>query len=543
MLSTLQHETTTLVRAVIFGANTWTSAASEIMRIVEDGNVGIGTNSPAANLHVNKPSLAVGLNDMLRIQWSIGDFGATPTWTAILFKNQDGNNLTNEARIKMMTVNATTYGDNDEAASNLLFETTNGWVASDKMIITWRGNIGIWTVNPGYKLDVSGTGRFTGTVIGATPTATNHLTTKAYVDGLVSGSGDNLGNHAATTTLDMNNNFVQQVRWLFMWWSTTYGVQFNHGLFSHDGSGYSDDMLLNSYGNVRINMDTNNNDGAETFEIWNHTTDGTSNTFLTLNNVWNTILTPSAPAPASGIDSFGLRTSGLYGWWIWLQDGTGNFGIWLDTAGTNMRFGHGSSLWALTTRMTLNSAGAVTATSFTGNGAGLTALAGDNITDNTIDSSEIQNNSLTASDLAANSVWTSEVADNSLTASDLAANSVWNSELIDLPTVTQLNLVAWTGNGIRFWSSDTYEMSMWNSAEYQYGPVTDYAIKTSMSNNAGRGWVWWVTGSTPVFAVERWGAAQLSGAFTAWSFIGNGAGLTALAGDNITDGTIDSSEI
>ena len=53
------------------------------------------------------------------------------------------------------------------------------------------------------------------------------------------------------------------------------------------------------------------------------------------------------------------------------------------------------------------------------------------IVQNTLDDSEIQDNSLTAASLAAWSVWTSEVLDNSLTASDLAAWSVWASEVVD----------------------------------------------------------------------------------------------------------------
>jgi hypothetical protein len=125
--------------------------------IKEGGNVGIGTTDPGAKLHLYTGDLGgnTGVTDMLRIELNRSDHGATPSGPAILFKDQDTNNLTNEARIKMMTVNDTDYGDNDEAASNLLFETTNNGVASDKMIITGRGNVGIGTTNPSLKLHVS----------------------------------------------------------------------------------------------------------------------------------------------------------------------------------------------------------------------------------------------------------------------------------------------------------------------------------------------------------------------------------------------------
>lgn len=123
-----------------------------------DGNIGVGTTGPGSRVHLYTSGLGAntGVTDMLRIELNRSDHGGTPSGPAILFKDQDGNNNTNEARIKMMTVNDVDFGDNDEAASNLVFETTNGGTASDKMIITGRGAVGIGTLNPNSLLQVYG---------------------------------------------------------------------------------------------------------------------------------------------------------------------------------------------------------------------------------------------------------------------------------------------------------------------------------------------------------------------------------------------------
>ena len=110
--------------------------------------VGIGTATPASNLHIYDTVGATVTTDMLKLEAYTGDFGATPAAIALAFKFQDSNNATNEARIRMATVNDTDYGDNDEAASNLIFSTTNAGTESDKVIITGRGAVGFGTNNP-----------------------------------------------------------------------------------------------------------------------------------------------------------------------------------------------------------------------------------------------------------------------------------------------------------------------------------------------------------------------------------------------------------
>ncbi|MEQ9414176.1 MAG: hypothetical protein RIF39_10115, partial [Cyclobacteriaceae bacterium] len=44
---------------------------------------------------------------------------------------------------------------------------------------------------------------------------------------------------------------------------------------------------------------------------------------------------------------------------------------------------------------------------------------------------------------------------------------------------TYYGVTAGNGYGVRFWNSDWYKIHMGNAAEYKYGPVTDYSIKSN----------------------------------------------------------------
>lgn len=43
-------------------------------------------------------------------------------------------------------------------------------------------------------------------------------------------------------------------------------------------------------------------------------------------------------------------------------------------------------------------------------------------------------------------------------------------------------VTAGNGNGLKFWSDDSYKIHMGQGTEYYYGPVNDYSIKTNMSS-------------------------------------------------------------
>jgi len=65
--------------------------------------------------------------------------------------------------------------------------------------------------------------------------------------------------------------------------------------------------------------------------------------------------------------------------------------------------------------------------------------------------------------------------------------------LAQTQTAQYYNVTPGSGNGLRFWGQNHYKIHMGNLNEHKYGPVTNYSIKSNMSNHADRGWTWGVT--------------------------------------------------
>ena len=98
------------------------------------------------------------------------------------------------------------------------------------------------------------------------------------------------------------------------------------------------------------------------------------------------------------------------------------------------------------------------------------------------------------------------------------------------------NVTAGNGNGIKFWDSDAYKISMGASALYYYGPVTDYSIKTQMNDaDPGRGFTWGRISTAPIAALNATsGNMQIAGTFTASNFSGTSSGTNTGDQTNIS---------
>lgn len=88
-----------------------------------------------------------------------------------------------------------------------------------------------------------------------------------------------------------------------------------------------------------------------------------------------------------------------------------------------------------------------------------------------------------------------------------------NNRQVD--NIDYLDMRAATGRGIRFWSSNSYKISMGNGSEYYYGWVGDYSIKMSMNADNNRGWTWGINGSTPRTSLDTDGYFRTAGVIRA----------------------------
>ena len=135
--------------------------------VIPAGRVGIGTSSPETILDVHGDlTLNDGLSD---------DAVQNAASPKIIFDAQG----VNYGYAQDYKFESYAFG----SGSSGLLRIRPADSSSGGITMNAGGSIGINNATPSYRLDVSGNGRFTGSLVVPTPTSASHAANKAYVDG------------------------------------------------------------------------------------------------------------------------------------------------------------------------------------------------------------------------------------------------------------------------------------------------------------------------------------------------------------------------
>lgn len=179
--------TRTTAAPIVFGTN-----SLERMRILSSGNVGIGTTSPNATLHV---AGAVSTQDLAALEVNSSNTGFTSDNSTLELRNVSkttnsfsrlgfADNIAGSSNAMILGV----YTDTTNHYGDLAFSTRSASGFTEKMRILSTGNVGIGTTTPGAKLDITGDASTGGAAAAIRFTETGNAASRNWLVGPSSGS-------------------------------------------------------------------------------------------------------------------------------------------------------------------------------------------------------------------------------------------------------------------------------------------------------------------------------------------------------------------
>jgi hypothetical protein len=230
----------------------WNNTSSEVVTILLNGNVGIGTTSPSAKLDVYGGALTVrGTQSRISINSNYSGSGDIPAGTLISVDDVTNNNLgiiPSSSGIVGSRVAGIAY--NGSAWRSMWeFANTSG-SEPNLLLVKTAGNVGIGTTSPSYKLDVSGTARFTGSVLAE---ADLFVTDFLQVSNIPPSNGNTATSVFRLRAQGQTGGVTRQSLWEF---SPVVDSAFGNSALaiykSYDGGAYAEYIRINSSGNVGI---------------------------------------------------------------------------------------------------------------------------------------------------------------------------------------------------------------------------------------------------------------------------------------------------
>lgn len=137
---------------LVIGTQVDSSGMTERMRVTSNGNVGIGTTSPAAKLEImDNAAFGAPTNAYLGFSQGSFDSGTVSGSRIVAYFDNSLNTHKNSGAIDFAVENGSAT-----SSASMRFSQLTANTLTERMRISTDGNVGIGLVNPSYKLDVLG---------------------------------------------------------------------------------------------------------------------------------------------------------------------------------------------------------------------------------------------------------------------------------------------------------------------------------------------------------------------------------------------------
>jgi len=120
---------------------------TDLMTIKRNGDVGIGTAQPLASLHLRKDTTSQ--NNLILLHNELNNF------SSIAYKGYNWAGSSNDITARIDFGSMYSGSDDGDIVFLTAADINAGGILSEKMIIKYNGNVGIGTVNPSSKLDIT----------------------------------------------------------------------------------------------------------------------------------------------------------------------------------------------------------------------------------------------------------------------------------------------------------------------------------------------------------------------------------------------------